>query len=118
LGTSSDKHGDQIGKDIQALYQLSTALRENRQRCGLFTQMRDELEYEFEDGNEEQPITVSISHKKPAAFMVKEFLFLANKHVAQRISSQFPNHALLRRHSPPSERKIVRTLHSHHLTKG
>lgn len=104
--SSSDK---QITKDIQSLYQLSTTLRENRQKGGLFTQMRDKLEYEFEDGNKEQPVTVSVSHKKPAALMVKEILFLANKSVAQKISSQFPNHALLRRHSPPSERKIVRS---------
>lgn len=69
--------------------------------------MRDELEYEFEDGNQENPITVSVSHKLPAARMVKEFLFMANKSVAQRISSNFPDHALLRRHAPPSERKMV-----------
>lgn len=114
LDSSTDKYGNQIAKDIQSLYQLSTILRENRQKSGLFTQMRDELEYEFEDGNKEQPVTVSVRHKKPAALMVKEFLFLANKSVAQKISSQFPNHALLRRHGAPSERKIV-SVYSHQL---
>lgn len=98
---SSDK---QVSKDIVSLYELSSTLRENRKANGVFTQTRDELEYEFKD---EEPITVSVSHKNSAAIMVKEFLFMANKSVAQKISSQFPNHALLRRQSPPSERKIV-----------
>jgi protein SSD1 len=95
---------EQISKDIHSLYQLSTTLREKRQCNGAFTQKRDELEYEFQY---EEPVTVSTLQKNNAANMVKEFLFLANKSVAQKISSQFPNHALLRRHAPPNERKIV-----------
>lgn len=95
---------EQISKNIHSLHQLSTTLREKRYSNGVFTQKRDELEYEFQD---EEPVTVSTYHKNDAAKMVKEFLYLANKSVAQRISSQFPNHALLRRHAPPNERKIV-----------
>lgn len=82
-------------------------LHEQRADNGLFTQMHEELEYKFDQGNDEEPITVSMHQKLPAAFMVKEFLFLANKSVAQKISSHFPDHALLRRQSPPSERKMV-----------
>ncbi|KAI7887622.1 uncharacterized protein EV154DRAFT_573678 [Mucor mucedo] len=94
---------EQVSKDIVSLSELASLLRDHRQSNGIFTQTRDELEYEFKD---EEPVTVSVSHKNAAAMMVKEFLFLANKSVAQKISSQFPNHALLRRQSPPSERKI------------
>lgn len=98
---------DQISKDITSLYKLSTVLHEKRKSNGTFTQSRDELEYEFQD---DQPITVSIRHNNAAATMVKEYLFLANKSVAQKISSHLPNYALLRRHAPPSERKIVSLL--------
>jgi protein SSD1 len=92
-----------IGKSIHSLYQLSTVLR----RSDVFTQIHEELEYQFEGGNEEEPTTVSMRRKTPIVAMVKEFLFLANKSVAQKISSHFPNHALLRRQAPPSERKLV-----------
>ncbi|RCH90933.1 hypothetical protein CU098_004064, partial [Rhizopus stolonifer] len=93
-----------ISSSIASLYELSKMLHEQRKSNGLFTQMRDRLEYEFEE--EGKPVTVSIAHKKPVETMVKEFLFLANKCVAQKISSEFPEQALLRRHAPPSERKI------------
>jgi protein SSD1 len=95
---------NQVAKDIVYLHELSNTLREKRKSTGFFTQSRDELEYEFQG---EEPITVSIKHNNAAAIMVKEFLFLANKSVAQKTSSHLPNHALLRRHAPPSERKIV-----------
>lgn len=107
MDNQSDDNQQQIHKDIHSLYELYQTVYQNRKTNGYFSQMRDELEYEFEDGNQENPITVSVSHKLPAARMVKEFLFMANKSVAQRISSNFPDHALLRRHAPPSERKMV-----------
>lgn len=94
---------DQIAKDIKSLHDLASTIREKRKRNGIFTQDRDELEYEFQN---DEPVTVSIRQKNSAAATVKEFLFLANKSVAQKISSHLPNHALLRRHAPPSERKI------------
>ncbi|GAN11249.1 conserved hypothetical protein, partial [Mucor ambiguus] len=107
LDNQSGDMDQQVHKDIHSLYDLYQTLYQGRKSNGFFSQMRDELEYEFEDGNQENPITVSVSHKLPAARMVKEFLFMANKSVAQRISSHFPNQALLRRHAPPSERKMA-----------
>lgn len=105
LDNQSCDSQSQIHKDIHSLHQLYQTIYQTRKFNGFFSQMCDELEYKFEDGNQENPITVSLSQKLPAARMVKEFLFMANKSVAQRISSHFPNHALLRRHAPPSERK-------------
>lgn len=111
MDNQSDDTDQQVHKDIRSLYSLYQTLYQGRRSNGFFSQMRDELEYEFEDGNQENPITVSVSQKLPAARMVKEFLFMANKSVAQRISSHFPNQALLRRHAPPSERKMVMQTH-------
>lgn len=55
-----------------------------------------------------KPTTATISNKLPdIATTLKEFLFLANKSVAQKISSQYPEQALLRRQSCPNSRKIV-----------
>ena len=91
-------------QSIVSLSQLSKVLYTKRSG-DIFTQTRDELCYAFQG---EEPVTVSMSQKNEAAKMVKEFLFLANKSVAQKISRHLPDQALLRRHAPPSERKIVR----------
>lgn len=42
----------------------------------------------------------------PADDIMDEFKILANSGVAQRISSHFPEHALLQSQAPPNERKL------------
>lgn len=109
---SDSNLSSQISVDVTQLYALASELRRGRETTGIFTQMRDELKYEFEDGNTEEPITVSISSKKSVTTVVNEFLLLANTSVAQKIADHFPNHALLRRHASPYEHKIVSTFNS------
>lgn len=66
--------------------------------------MRQKLEFD----NPNKPNYVNISSaRSDISKIVKEFAYLANKCVAQKISSQFPEQALLRRQSPPDRRKIV-----------
>ncbi|KAI7885645.1 RNB-domain-containing protein [Lichtheimia hyalospora FSU 10163] len=91
-------------QDLRTLHGIANALHDSRSQDGIMTQMRDELEFGFGDNND--PSSVATKAKKPASKILKEFLLLANQCVAQKISSQFPEQALLRRHAPPNERRI------------
>ncbi|KAF7725621.1 hypothetical protein EC973_009500 [Apophysomyces ossiformis] len=107
-GKALDTVPDQIlraglEQDIRMLYGIAEQLYEARFDNGAMSQMRDELDFTFEDLN---PTSVFIHRELPATKVVKEFLRLANMSVAQMISSNFPDQALLRRHAPPSDRKI------------
>lgn len=99
-----------IEQDIRMLYAIATKLHEVRFAEGAMSQMRDELAFEFDDAGD--PTSISIRTKKPSVVIVKEFHRLANQCVAQKISSQFPEQAMLRRHGPPNERKIVSAVSS------
>ncbi|RCI06569.1 hypothetical protein CU098_013421 [Rhizopus stolonifer] len=100
--SGSESHGEKIDSDVRLLHQLATHLYKSRytsQAMGLFKQ---KLVY----NDPKTPATATITHKNENAKIVKEFLFLANQSVAQKIASQYPDQALLRRQSPPDSRKI------------
>lgn len=96
---------DALVQDLRTLRGIAKELHDSRSRDGIMTQMRDELEFEFDDNKD--PSSITTKTKKPALKILKEFLLLANQCVAQKISSHFPEQALLRRHAPPNERRIV-----------
>lgn len=106
----SDKElQDALVQDLRTLHGIANELHGSRSKDGIMTQMRDELEFGFDDKND--PSSIATKAKKPALKILKEFLLLANQCVAQKISSQFPEQALLRRHAPPNERRIVSHIH-------
>lgn len=99
---------DAIVQGIRSLYSIAKILRESRvQQGGALLLKRDRLAFEFENGKESAPTAVSMWKEPESAIIVREFLLLANKVVAQKISSHFPELALLRRQAPPVARKIV-----------
>lgn len=100
---------DALVQDLRTLHGIANELHDSRSKDGIMTQMRDELEFGFDDNND--PSSIVTKAKKPALKILKEFLLLANQCVAQKISSQFPEQALLRRHAPPNERRIVSRVH-------
>jgi len=53
-----------------------------------------------------QPIAVEVFQQREANQLVEEFMLLANMSVARKISSGFPEQALLRRHEKPVERRL------------
>lgn len=98
---------DATVQGVKTLYSVAKILREARlQQGGAITLKRDRLAFEFENV-ESAPIAVSLWKEHESATIVREFLLLANKVVAQRVSSHFPELALLRRQAPPVARKIV-----------
>lgn len=92
-------------QDIAMLYDIAQSLHDARFKDGAMSQMRDELTFEFDENGE--PVTFGIKKPHASSMIIKEFSLLANRSVAQKISSQFPEQALLRRHAPPNKRKIV-----------
>ncbi|KAI8150195.1 hypothetical protein BJV82DRAFT_662281 [Fennellomyces sp. T-0311] len=93
-----------VEQDVRMLHAITQQLNESRRASGGMTQMRDELEFTF--SSEYEPSSIAIKSKDNTTLISKELLLLANQSVAQKISSQFPEQALLRRHAPPNERKI------------
>ncbi|OZJ02681.1 hypothetical protein BZG36_04053 [Bifiguratus adelaidae] len=66
----------------------------------------DEINLSFELNEQGEPVSVSLKKETDADILVNEFLLLANISVAQRISSHFPEQALLRRHPGPLDRRL------------
>ncbi|KAI9495438.1 hypothetical protein BDB00DRAFT_813360 [Zychaea mexicana] len=93
-----------VEQDIRMLYAITQQLNEARRHAGGMAQMRDELDFVFSEQRE--PLSIGIKAKDHTTIISEELLLLANQSVAQKISSQFPEQALLRRHAPPNERKI------------
>lgn len=86
------------------LYKIAQYLHVSRYTKEAMSLAKQHLE--FDDPN--TPTTATISNSRPDIVkIIKEFGFLANKCVAQKISSQYPEQALLRHQAPPNSRKIV-----------
>ncbi|KAI8985503.1 hypothetical protein BDB01DRAFT_788489 [Pilobolus umbonatus] len=85
------------------LNQIATCLYYKRHTKECMSLARHQLE--FDDPLEPKKATLKTSLSQIAQVM-KEFAFLANKCVAQKISSQYPEQALLRRQGPPHPRKL------------
>ncbi|RCH95264.1 hypothetical protein CU097_008127 [Rhizopus azygosporus] len=99
----NESHGTEIDSDVQLLHKLASRLYEARYTKEAMSLSRQKLFFD----DPLKPTTATISNKLPdIATTLKEFLFLANKSVAQKISSQYPEQALLRRQSCPNSRKI------------
>ncbi|KAI7869203.1 hypothetical protein BDF14DRAFT_1785914 [Spinellus fusiger] len=93
-----------IVNDIYSLSAIANNLEASHAEERM-TQKRDEFEFEMEaDG--EVPTHISIKIRSQATKMVKQWLLLTNKSVAQKIASVFPEQALLRRQAAPVDNKI------------
>ncbi|KAI9485602.1 MAG: hypothetical protein EXX96DRAFT_645529 [Benjaminiella poitrasii] len=100
---SVESASEEIQKDVRLLHEIASTLYNIRYTNDAMSLFRSTLE--FDDAK--APTKLSISNSKPGIVkIVKEFLFMANKCVAQKISSQYPEQALLRRQAPPNLRKI------------
>ncbi|CAG8445580.1 7843_t:CDS:10 [Ambispora leptoticha] len=97
----NDFPAKEIEADIKA---LARRLRENRFRRGALFLNSTKLGFELDENNE--PIECHVIEKKDANLLIEEFMLLANMSVAQKISSAFPEQALLRRHAAPIERRL------------
>lgn len=106
LENISEEYRNDIENDIRLLNKIATELFNHRTLIGTLTQMKDELTFDFDADYTPQHVSI-VNKPIPSHKIVKEFLLLANKSVAQKISSRLPEQALLRRHASPIDRKIV-----------
>lgn len=97
---------EEVHHDVRMLFDIANCLHHARYTKEATSLTRQILTFD----NPNKPTSVAIIDARPDIVkIVKEFGFLANKCVAQKISAQYPEQALLRRQSPPDRRKIVST---------
>lgn len=91
---------------ILDLYNLSVKMRKKRFENGALSMNSVKLQFTLDEFNEPDEVSVFVS--KDANKLVEEFMLLANISVAQKIGKAYPQTALLRRHEPPIERRLVK----------
>jgi len=94
----------EVEADIKLLHELSQRLREQRYKRGALSLGSIKLNFELDEYN--NPVECTVYEHKDANRLIEEFMLLTNMSVAQKISSAFPEQALLRRHASPIERRL------------
>ncbi|GAA5807201.1 hypothetical protein MFLAVUS_000556 [Mucor flavus] len=94
----------QVSSSIFMLNKLATELRRKRYDYGALSLNSVKLKFELD--SQGQPISVSTAEMKEANQLIEEFMLLANISVAKKISSAYPEEALLRRHEPPLQKRL------------
>jgi protein SSD1 len=109
LSSSLRLHGhdaEVVEKDILNLYHISKHLRKARYDNGALSMNSVKLYFDLDDAG--KPVGCHVYEQKDANRLIEEFMLCANISVAKKIASKFPDEALLRRHAPPIERRLVR----------
>ncbi|PRP88367.1 mitotic control protein [Planoprotostelium fungivorum] len=94
----------EMSRDILAMHSIAQHLRKSRYENGSITMNNSKLGFKLDDNG--NPIEVYEYVTKEANHMIEEFMLLANMRVALKISSSFPDIALLRNHVNPVERRL------------
>ncbi|CAG8469835.1 4725_t:CDS:10, partial [Acaulospora colombiana] len=95
---------NEIEADIKVFHGLSQRLREHRHKRGTLSLGSISLKFDLDE--DDLPLECNVYESKDANRLIEEFMLLANISVAQKISSAFPEQALLRRHAVPIERRL------------
>ncbi|KAI9320685.1 hypothetical protein BX666DRAFT_1852183 [Dichotomocladium elegans] len=101
---TDDALAENLVQDIRMLYDITQQMRNTRFAEGAMSEMRQELAFNFDENK--VPTGISLSNKDSVSVINDELFLLADKSVAQKISSHFPEQALLRRQGPPNNRKL------------
>jgi len=102
---------DQVSDNLRHLLRLSRCLRERRRAAGALSLASSEIRFRF-DSERQEPMEVEEKASLDTNSMVEEWMLLANISVAERISTEFPDCAVLRRHpvpSPASFKPLIKT---------
>lgn len=103
-GETDTKFSEAVHYDVRMLFGIANCLHHARHAKEAMSLKRQKLMFDHPN----KPTAISMAEARPSIIkIVKEFEFLANKCVAQKISAQYPEQALLRRQAPPDRRKIV-----------
>ncbi|XP_061223751.1 exosome complex exonuclease RRP44 [Neopsephotus bourkii] len=99
---------DDITTSLRKLNKLAKIMKKRRIDNGALTLSSPEVRFHM-DSETHDPIDLQTKELKETNSMVEEFMLLANISVAQKIHSEFPEFALLRKHPapPPSNYDIL-----------
>ncbi|KAI9189681.1 hypothetical protein H9P43_001114 [Blastocladiella emersonii ATCC 22665] len=87
-------------ESIKLLYKLSRVIRRQRFDNGALTMSTVKLAFVL-DPVSQMPVGCKAYEIREANQLIEEFMLLANRSVAHKIHSAFPDLALLRKHEPP-----------------
>eukprot|EP00418_Pyrodinium_bahamense_P060891 CAMPEP_0179174796 /NCGR_PEP_ID=MMETSP0796-20121207/86308_1 /TAXON_ID=73915 /ORGANISM="Pyrodinium bahamense, Strain pbaha01" /LENGTH=789 /DNA_ID=CAMNT_0020878105 /DNA_START=16 /DNA_END=2386 /DNA_ORIENTATION=+ len=99
-GVESDK--SDITQAIRRLNKLAIQLRAERMRQGAVELASDEIKFEV-DSETQLPTNLFKYETVQTNSLIEEFMLLANRAVAQQISTSFRKLSVLRRHPPPKD---------------
>ncbi|KAJ2005890.1 hypothetical protein H4R26_001697 [Coemansia thaxteri] len=107
VNTAHPRRRTQIESSIRHFYNLSKILRKRRFDCGALSLSSVKLSFDLDELG--SPIDCRPYIIKDSNRLIEEFMLLANMSVAARIEATFPDASLLRRHSPPLQRRLDET---------
>ncbi len=102
----SGKHtAEDVIRAIRLLDAAARGLRQRRFDRGAVRLDQPKVSFELDD--DLTPTSAAPYIIRDSNRLVEEYMLLANVTVAERVSRAFPARAMLRRHAPPSERKLA-----------
>ncbi|VDK18641.1 unnamed protein product [Anisakis simplex] len=93
---------DEVTKSLRNLMALSRKLKAKRMAKGALTLASSEIRFNI-DSETRDPINVQEKMPLETNSLVEEFMLLANISVAEKITNDYPDCALLRRHPVPND---------------
>lgn len=93
-----------IEGDIRSLHSIASKMRARRIENGAMVVSSSKVSFEFDAQG--RPVDCQTYQNGEASVIVEEFMLLTNQSVARIIANALPEQALLRRHEPPSERRL------------
>ncbi|XP_035719355.1 exosome complex exonuclease RRP44-like isoform X1 [Vespa mandarinia] len=96
---------DVLAESLRTLNNFAKKLKKKRMDKGALTLASPEI-YLREDNETHEPIDVQVKKLRDTNFMIEEFMLLANISVAQKIITEFPECAMLRRHPEPPQKNF------------
>ncbi|CAH1759149.1 3396_t:CDS:10 [Entrophospora sp. SA101] len=100
----NDFSASEIEADIKVFHELSQKMREIRYKRGALSLSSIKLTFDIDEND--NPIQCHVYKQNAANQLIEEFMLLANMSAAHKISSTFPEQALLRRHAAPIDRRL------------
>jgi len=105
LSIQKPHSADVVAQAVLSLHALAQKLRSERFAAGALRLDNPKLSFRLDEQGD--PIQVVQYITGESHQLVEEFMLLANRRVAAKIASAFPQAALLRRHPPPDPRKLA-----------
>jgi len=100
----SDHTLPQVAEDIKIFHKIATSLKSKRLEEGSLVLNQRKLSFRFDTAGE--VLSYSTYQLKDSNSLIEEFMLLANRCVASKIFSTYPQGSLLRQHSPPPKKKM------------